>query len=665
MYSLWIPIQNRRMNDAEINCLIEQLNRCHPDMVLLVFDRILWDKKSRKDYADAYTKNVNVLKNAGFNVGAWLAPTIGYGSPMNPKDNNAPFTKLKRLPSELKFEGRFSTEEIGDAYCPLDDRFVDDFCLLIGDIISTGVKTIMFEDDFTMTGGKSPTQAAGCCCEKHLERYRSLLGENISAENISNLIYKHGPNKYRKVWFDMQGDILREFCAKIEGYAHNIDPEIRIGLSANASSYVQEGVKIDELAKIIAGSTKPFIRMTGAPYWKNTPIYATNIDAIRVQTMWCDNNIDLMTEGDTYPRPRNWVPASLLEAYDMILRADGKSHMILKYMLDYTSDANFETGYIDRHVLNESAYKEIENRFKGVTTGLRIFEYPSYLETLEFDEDFPLESYDEGKYFPLASQFFANDNSIPISYDFTEDATLVFGENAKYIDENILNNGVILDAKAAKILYEKGIDIGISGYEPATPPTGEYFYHNNSRRPATTDSNARFYNFKLNENAKVLSEFFSLFETLGVIDFVEINDNLVHFPACYLYENAKGQRFMVYSFVAKTVMVGADGWLSGVFRSYYRQEQLTEGIKWLQKGRPLPAVCNKNPELYILCKRNNEELTVGIWNLFPDNVLNPVIRLDDTYSTIDCFNCSGEINGDCVHLNEDIQPYDYVFFTVK
>lgn len=665
MYGLWIPVMNRKLNDSEKKSLVAQLKRCNPDTILLVFNRVLWDEEKRQNELSVYIENKTLLEDVGFNVGAWLAPTIGYGAPFNPNDNNAPFTKLKRLPCDRKYEGRFDSEYIGDAYCPLDDRFVEDFCKLIGAIISTGVKTIMFEDDFTFTGGKTSSLAAGCCCDNHLERYRNLLGENIKVEDISDLIYKQGPNKYRKLWFQMQGDILREFCSKIGKYAHNIDPEVRIGLSANSSSYVQEGVKVDELAKIIAGNTKPFIRMTGAPYWKHSPMYATNIDAIRVQTGWCQDGIDLMTEGDTYPRPRNWVPASLLEAYDMILRADGKSHLILKYMLDYTSEATFETGYIDRHVVNKEVYEEIERRFKGVTTGLRIFEYPSFLETIEFDEDFPLENYDEGTYLPLVSQFFTADNSLPTTYDKTDDATLVFGENAKYIDENILNNGVILDAKAAKILFERGIDVGIEEYSNVISPSAEYFYFNGDRRTATTGAKAKFYNFKLKKHTEILSEFISISETLGVIGNVKPNDDVLHYPACYLYENKNGQRFMVYSFTAKTATVNNDGWLSGVFRSYYRQQQLTDGIKWLQRGRALPATCNKNPELYILCKRNGDELTVGLWNLFPDKILNPVIKLDGFYNSIDCYNCNGEIKDDSVLLKESIDPYDFAFFTVK
>ena len=79
--------------------------------------------------------------------------------------------------------------------------------------------------------------------------------------------------------------------------------------------------------------------------------------------------IELVTEGDTYPRPRLWVSSSILEGYDMILRADGYTHTILKYMLDYNSSPSYETGYVYSWSLfsyksavqeEDDAYSELE-----------------------------------------------------------------------------------------------------------------------------------------------------------------------------------------------------------------------------------------------------------------------------------------------------------------
>lgn len=655
MYNLWIPVMNRKLTDIQKNKLSEQLKRVKPETVMLVFWRVLYNKEDRKRETDIFLENKSFLESEGFNVGAWLAPTIGYGSELNTRDNSAPFTHLK------KFDGN----DIGDAYCPLDDRFVEDFCEHIKTIAATGVDKIMFEDDFTFTGGKTCPELSSCCCERHMAEYSARLGEAVKREELCRLIYKSGANKYRRIWFEMQGDILSDFCKKIEKAAHSINPKLRIGLSANASSYIQEGKGINELAEIIAGDTRPFIRLTGAPYWQNMPLYSTNIEAIRLQTEWCGEGIDLYSEGDTFPRPRHWVSGNRLEMYDMIIRADGRTAGTLKYMLDYNSSADYETGYIDRHIKNREAYAEIEKRFVGETVGLGIFEYPKLLNALEFSEDYPFERYGEGGYLPLVSQLFTGDNSIPVTYGKADGATLVFGENARYIDSNVLSHGAVLDAAAAKILFEKGIDVGFTAFKRVQSPNAEFFCDSNDQTTATTDSGSVFYEFALKPEAEILSRFFCTPKGLGVVPSLENINVYKSYPACYIYENSNSQRFMVYAFSAETVTVGSEGWCSGVFKGYFRQQQLADGIKYLQNGRALPAMCFKNPELYILCKRSENGLTVGLWNIFSDSVLNPEIKLDGIYSEIDCYNCNGEIEGDTVKLKEDIPPYGYAFFTVK
>jgi hypothetical protein len=57
-----------------------------------------------------------------------------------------------------------------------------------------------------------------------------------------------------------------------------------------------------------------------------------------------DKNIEVLSEGDVYPRPRHKIPANYLEIFDTALRAADCTNGIHKYMLDYTSNAgNYET----------------------------------------------------------------------------------------------------------------------------------------------------------------------------------------------------------------------------------------------------------------------------------------------------------------------------------
>ena len=78
-----------------------------------------------------------------------------------------------------------------------------------------------------------------------------------------------------------------------------------------------------------------------------------------------DKGIELISEGDTWPRPRFVTSAARLECFDMALRADGNIDGILKYMECYVSSAAYETGFVDAHIAHEGLYQQIEQHFSG------------------------------------------------------------------------------------------------------------------------------------------------------------------------------------------------------------------------------------------------------------------------------------------------------------
>jgi len=224
----------------------------------------------------------------------------------------------------------------------------------------------------------------------------------------------------------------------------------------------------------------------------------------------------------------------------------------------------------------------------------------------------------------------------------------------------------VLDATAAKLLTARGIDVGLVAWEQADAPSTEHFMPYHDIISCTLRGEALCYRFVLKEGAAVQSRFLCLPSTLGGVPNTAELESLDSLPACYTYENASGQRFLVYSFVAQSVRYNQKEFpRPGLFRNYYRQAQLIDGIRWLQGGRPLPAVCPKNPGLYLLCRREGARLHVGIWNLFCDSVLEPRIPLDRIYGRLSCFGCSGHLEGDCVLLDGEIAPFGHVFLTLE
>ena len=80
--------------------------------------------------------------------------------------------------------------------------------------------------------------------------------------------------------------------------------------------------------------------------------------------------------------------------------------------------------------------------------------------------------------------------------------------------------------------------------------------------------------------------------------------------------------------------------------------------------RKLPAVCGKNPNLYLLAAKNEKAMSVLIINAFMDEVENPVIVLDKEYGKIKFVNCSGRLKENKIYLSE-IPSYGFAAFEVE
>lgn len=76
-------------------------------------------------------------------------------------------------------------------------------------------------------------------------------------------------------------------------------------------------------------------------------------------------------------------------------------------------------------------------------------------------------------------------------------------------------------------------------------------------------------------------------------------------------------------------------------------------------------MCFNAPELYILCKKSENQMSIGLWNIYPDSVLKPEIFLDEDYKAADFYNCSGKVDKNMIILDDLIKPYDFVFITLS
>lgn len=633
MYKLSIPLSLQTLNDDSIPVYLDEFRKAGVQRIFLIENTPIYLKNNPIFKGTSRLAHfISFFKKQGFEVGVWMC-AFGHGDLFASGKSRERFTKLTKIKG---VDGRTTDE----GFCPLDENLQARFYEAVKLVSAMHPDIIMLDDDFRLN---VRSYNMGCCCDKHLKLFYDEVGEIIPVDNLEETIFTGGKNKYRTAWLKVMGQSLTDFAKMLRNAVDEVDETVRMGACAVYSTWDFDGVDMIELSKALAGKTRPFMRTIGAPYHGIHPQYV--IEHTRMQSSWCkDEDIEIFAEGDTFPRPRYASASRFLELFDMALLSVGATDGILKYMFDFRFDVNYENGYNMRHLRNKKLREGIKEIFGGKEpVGVKICETMRKVENF----DLPLEykpgvaTFVQNTYFSVAAKLMS-ENAIPTVYGKnTGYPAVIFGENAKYIDEDELENGAILDAVAAKILKSRGIDTGLINSEPGEF-TGEFFPDENDGYMSIAPI--------VKHRAECLP---------GVIpeSFFTPGDSI----ASYRYENKSGQRF----YVLLSDMYKSDANNFNYFLSYYRQKHLTDGIAWLCR-RALPAVCNKNPYLYIQSAKGEDgSMAVALFNMNFDEIIEPSITLDSNYSEIKCLNCVAELCSDTVKLSGDIPPYSAIFFEVK
>ncbi len=576
----------------------------------------------------------------GLEIGQWCGG-LGMGEPL-PKacGGISPYRQI------VDVEGR----SLGRAFCPTDAAFTARNAERMRFYARAGVDIIMLDDDLC----QSVRPGIGCCCEAHLAMLEKELGERLELDQIKKLCLSGAPSRYRDAWLKVQGDSLRAFCKAMRAAVDEINPEIRLGFCSGYTSWDLEGADAIELSRILAGNTKPFVRLSAAPYWNSYAIdrFQGNslievIENARLQASWIPEEIEFFHEGDPYPRNRYHCAGATLECYDLPLYADGIDG--LKYMLNYSVDESphpdhtCETIYQRAHDRHAPLREFLAAVFEGGRpAGVRILEYQRKFA----HEDLPPYGDIEHRKVLMRHAFspaaaMAANLSLPTRYSGQYGAAFLFGANAKLAPDADLRRDLILDLPAARYLAARGIDTGLISAEPAEAPIYEQF---GERKKVLNFQAGEYYKATLKEGANVQSLFLAEEE---------------EYPASYRYKNEKGQRFLVFCFDAYSLRHDSD-----VFRSYYRERQIHNALhQW--DPNLLPVVCPENPGLYILTKETPDGLAVLLVNISLDRIDRPKLFLSRRYQSANCCGGIGELLGNTFRFKTDITPYEAVALFLK
>lgn len=626
MYKVSVPVININFaENTDREKAVEMFKNMKAERIFLAFKSDTLEGEGKEKELKALRDNLEFFKGRGFEIGVWFwAFTTG-------KEKG--YLKMKSP------GGKVSRTNI----CPSDKKYCRLMYSFLKEIAAEPIDIIMFDDDFRYG---FIDIGFGCLCKNHYNKICEILGEDPGRKTVADAIMNGEKNRYRDAFIKANGYFLEEFSRGCRKSVDSVDPSKRMGFCACITSWDIDGTTPDRIAQLLAGKTKPFYRLIGAPYWAAMNAWGNRLSYVieherALMQRKKNPDIEIFSEGDTYPRPRYRTPASYLECFDTALRADGSSDGILKYAFDYTSDLEYEKGYYDAHIRNTAYYKRISKFFDGGTAiGLKVADNMTRFAEIEmpFAESDPVSVQETA--FNRASRLAAS-VSLPTVYGADGCAVIAFGEDARALTDDDLKCGVILDYAAAKILKENGIDVGFDS-ENGVVSTGSTEFFDGGRKIAS-------YSYKIHQ-----------LEINGKAKLMSWTDEEKKIPVCYTYGNADGLKFAVYTFDGYT----AD---NEVFRTYARQRQMLDCIKFLNP-EGVPVSCAGNPDLYILAKRRGSKISVGLWNFSADKIYSPQVDFAWNVEFIRAFSPSGKAkgksDGNKVVL-QDIEPFSSVIFEVE
>lgn len=466
-YSITVPVMNEpgleKFGGREK--ILEELKKLGALRVNLCLDKYVSDGDRRANVMLSLKENSDWFKAHGLSTCAWIWAFWG---------DDGMLRKFHRMTDKNGALRAF--------LCPIDEDFRKFAADYVAEMARTGVDMILYDDDFAYRNDATGTKVS-CLCEKHLAAYRRELGEDISADEFSRRVMTGGPNRWRDAWMKVNGEALLSFAKEMRAAADSVNPKLRLGLCSVMSVWDNDGTDAPTVARALAGpDTRPFLRLIGAPYWAvNRCLYDSRLQNVveleRMERSWVGEGIEVVAEGDAFPRPRYNCPSSYLELFDMAIRADGRLDGIMKYALDYHHHVDYEMGYTIRHLRNAKAYDWImRNMSAKPAVGVRIYESLHKLRDAEIPEAVAGTTAIFQQFASSAAKLIA-DASIPMVYEGEGVCGAAFGENVKQVPKEAFAHGLIIDRRGAELLEEMGIQVGLKEKGGKTPET---FFHENA-----------------------------------------------------------------------------------------------------------------------------------------------------------------------------------------
>lgn len=621
MFSVKVPLDLQNYSDPEKRRhFCEVVKAAGGTGVLLV---VYPFEHTKKDFV-ALNEAADYFQKEGLTVSVWYVYSLGHG--------NFDAYGVKK---SIDYNGK----ESNHAVCPMQKNFIELYTKELKDFVRATkdhCRELYFDDDYRINWICSRPY---CFCEEHMDAYRKELGENIDRETLRKKIFSSAQNRYKDAYLKVNAQVLRDFSQAIRAAVDSVDKDYNIGLATGPSLWGIELVNGVEIAQILRAKSKnAILRLSGGPYWCMQTIpkaFELNmgnvIDFTRRQAKFCKEHYpdaEVLAEADSWPRVRYVTPSSYLENFALAVWADENFDGMFKYFFTCSYGLDFDTGYYKASAANLEMCRKVGEMFRNKkSTGIHPYE-SIFRFRYEDVKDNGLADLEKNHINGGVTSRFLNDLSVPTTFE-AEAPHAVFGDNARDFDVSLLKYGVLLDIDAARILTERGIDVGLRSSKKADGTSFCEQFEFSQDMPAAPFN--AVYDINVDPRAQVKTYVFN-------------KEN--RYNGAYFYENEKKEKFYVLPFSVKENF--AD---TLICRTPLRQAQIFEAFQLIH-GKPLDAVCRDVPYLYVMTKKDESSLAIGLWNFSADRAENICVELNQNYRQAVFLGCSGKLTGNQIRIDK-------------
>ena len=363
----------------------------------------------------------------------------------------------------VDWEGRQATM----IACPLSEKWRDYFCeyvqLLVNEL---SPDTFWIEDDFRLQG-HYPLVGVGCFCDEHMKEYNTRLNKNYTREEFVKKIFEKGPcNPERKVWLDVNRDVMLDLADRIVDAVKTAKPDTDVALMTSwPGGHCAEGRDWQKLYAILGknGGNKinrlhlPYGEISGKDY-----MYEINTVDMPIRAM-CDDDVLILPEieqgsANLYRGGARWLKFMLEGAIPLVL--SGMTYSLYDFVANGTRES-FGFGKIVKD-LQPYMQKIVDqglkfSQMRGVTVPID--------QTACYKKDYSTEL---GDIYPKEYVVGAYLSGLGITYKYSTEKAFIgetlflSGSSIDYFTDDEIkgvfkNNYVVLDGTGVLKLKDRGL----------------------------------------------------------------------------------------------------------------------------------------------------------------------------------------------------------------